>query len=76
MTWTEKDNKLQKTFTFRNFRDAIAWMVKASYVIDKMDHHPEWTNIYNRVEIKLCTHDAGDKITEKDHKLADALDAI
>jgi 4a-hydroxytetrahydrobiopterin dehydratase len=74
--WIEEENKLTKTFTFKTFGDAIAWMVKASYMIEKMDHHPEWTNIYNKVNITLTTHDAGNKITEKDRKLAEALDLV
>jgi 4a-hydroxytetrahydrobiopterin dehydratase len=64
--WIEEENKLTKTFKFKTFGDAMAWMVKASYMIEKMDHHPEWTNIYNKVMVTLTTHDAGNKITEKD----------
>jgi len=74
--WTESDNKLHKTFTFKTFGDAMAWMVKASYAIEKMDHHPEWTNVYNRVKVTLCTHDAGNIVTDKDRKLAEILDAL
>ena len=74
--WTEENNKLTKTFIFKNFGDAMAWMVKASYVIEKMGHHPEWTNIYNKVYVSLCTHDAGNKITELDKKLAAQLDLV
>jgi len=74
--WIEEDNKLTKTFKFKTFGDAIAWMVKASYFIEKMDHHPEWTNIYNKVMVTLTTHDAGNKITEKDRNLAEALDLV
>lgn len=74
--WTEKDHKLQKTFVFRNFSEAFAFMVKVAFVAEKMDHHPEWTNIYNRVMISLSTHDAGNQVTEKDHKMAAAIDKI
>jgi 4a-hydroxytetrahydrobiopterin dehydratase len=61
---------------FTDFSEAIAWMVKAGYVIEKLNHHPEWTNIYNRVEVKLTTHDAGNTVTDLDRKLADLLDAV
>lgn len=74
--WTEENNKLQKTFTFKTFGDAMAWMVKASYTIEKMDHHPEWTNIYNKVHVSLYTHDAKNTVTAKDQELARVLDAI
>jgi 4a-hydroxytetrahydrobiopterin dehydratase len=74
--WTEANNALQKTFTFKSFGDAMAWMTKASYIIEKMDHHPEWTNIYNKVHVRLTTHDAGNTITDKDRLLAAALDEV
>lgn len=74
--WIEQNNKLQKTFVFKSFVEAIAWMSKASLIIDKMDHHPEWTNIYNRVQVSLSTHDAGNIVTEKDRMLAEELDLL
>ncbi len=74
--WISIDNKLCKTFTFKDFAAAMAWMVKASYAIEKINHHPEWTNIYNRVEVKLCTHDAGNVITQKDYELAEILNQL
>jgi len=74
--WTESNNALQKTFTFKSFGDAMAWMIKASYIIEKMDHHPEWTNIYNKVHVRLTTHDAGNTISDKDRLLAAALDEV
>lgn len=74
--WKEENNALHKTFVFGGFPEAMAWMVKASYAIEKLNHHPEWTNVYNRVEVKLTTHDAGNQITELDGKLADILDGI
>jgi 4a-hydroxytetrahydrobiopterin dehydratase len=72
--WEEKDNSLQKTFTFKNFNEAWAWMTRAALAAEKMDHHPEWTNVYNRVVVKLSTHDAGNTVTDKDRKLAEAMD--
>ena len=76
MSWKEENNILEKTFKFKDFGEAISWMVKASFAIEKLNHHPEWTNVYNRVEVKLCTHDAGNKVTEKDRELAKILDDI
>jgi 4a-hydroxytetrahydrobiopterin dehydratase len=74
--WTEADNKLKKTFTFKNFSEAFAFMTRVAMLAEKMDHHPWWANIYNKVEIELNTHDAGDVVTDKDHKLAKAIDSI
>ena len=75
-TWTEHDHKLQKTFKFNSFMEAINWMAKAAVVIDQLDHHPEWTNVYNKVHVTLTTHDAGNTVTEKDRELARLLDEI
>lgn len=76
MEWTENDNALHKTFKFKTFLDSIKWMEKASIEIDKLDHHPEWTNVYNKVVVKLSTHDAGNTVTDKDRQLAALLDRI
>jgi 4a-hydroxytetrahydrobiopterin dehydratase len=72
--WEEKDNTLQKTFTFKDFNEAWAWMTRAALVAEKMDHHPEWTNVYNKVVVKLSTHSAGNTVTDLDRKLAEAMD--
>ena len=74
--WEEKNNSLNKTFQFDNFIDAIHWMKRCSEAIDQLDHHPEWTNVYNKVSVKLTTHDAGNTVTEKDRKLAALLDSL
>jgi 4a-hydroxytetrahydrobiopterin dehydratase len=74
--WKEESTSLTKTFVFADFGAAIAWMVKAGFAIEKMNHHPEWTNIYNKVIVTLTTHDAGNTVTEKDRKLAEILDAL
>lgn len=74
--WIEENNKLTKTFEFNTFADAITWMVKASFIIEKLNHHPEWTNMYNKVHVSLTTHDAGNTVTDKDRELANSLDAI
>jgi 4a-hydroxytetrahydrobiopterin dehydratase len=74
--WIEKDNKLKKTFLFKNFSEAFSFMTQVAFLAEKMDHHPNWSNVWNKVEIELNTHDAGNKVTEKDHKLAAAIDAL
>ena len=74
--WQEKDNKLIKTFQFKDFNEAFGWMTRAALAAEKMNHHPEWTNIYNRVEVKLSTHDAGDIVTDRDRKLAEIMDKL
>lgn len=73
--WKEENNKLSKTFVFKTFAEAVSWMVKVSFSIEKLNHHPEWTNVYNKVQITLTTHDAGNTITEKDRELAKVLDS-
>lgn len=74
--WEESTNELTKTFEFNSFEEAINFMVRASQEISKLNHHPEWTNIYNKVMVKLSTHDAGNTVTEKDWELARVLDGI
>ncbi|MEO8066106.1 MAG: 4a-hydroxytetrahydrobiopterin dehydratase [Flavobacteriales bacterium] len=74
--WTEQDNSLQRTFAFKDFSEAFAFMARVALIAEKMDHHPDWSNVYNRVHIKLNTHSAGDIVTEKDRKLAAAIDRI
>ena len=74
--WTEKDNKLQRTFTFKNFSEAFAFMTRVALVAEQMNHHPYWINVWNKVEIYLSTHDAGDIVTDKDRKLSASIDSI
>lgn len=74
--WREENNKLTKTFTFKDFTEAFGFMSKVAIVSEKMNHHPNWSNVYNRVSFELCTHDAGNVVTEKDRKLAAAIDAL
>lgn len=76
MNWTEENNQLSKTFKFRSFADAISWMVKAAFIIEKMNHHPEWSNVYNKVHVVLRSHDAGNIVTDRDRELAKALDTL
>jgi 4a-hydroxytetrahydrobiopterin dehydratase len=74
--WKEENNQLKRNFEFKNFIDAFAFMTKVALLAEKMNHHPNWSNVYNKVSIVLFTHDANDSITEKDRKLAAAIDAI
>ncbi len=76
MEWKNENNRLKKSFTFKDFREAFGFMTRVALTAEKMDHHPFWTNVYNKVEIELSTHDAGDTVTEKDHKLARAIDQL
>jgi 4a-hydroxytetrahydrobiopterin dehydratase len=74
--WTETDNKLYRKFEFADFSEAFAFMTRVAIEAEKMDHHPLWTNVWNKVEIWLSTHDAGDIVTEKDKKLAGKIDKL
>jgi 4a-hydroxytetrahydrobiopterin dehydratase len=74
--WTEKDNSLQASFQFKNFTQAFAFMTEVAFAAEKLNHHPDWSNVWNTVHFKLNTHDAGSTVTELDHKLAKAIDAI
>ena len=74
--WEAKENSLYRKFTFSDFSEAFAFMTRVALAAEKMDHHPRWTNVWNTVEIWLNTHDAGDVVTERDHKLAAAIDAL
>lgn len=74
--WKEEDNKLVCSLTFKDFKQALAFMNEVGEVAEAMDHHPWWGNVYNKVEIELTTHDAGNTVTEKDHKLASRIDEI
>jgi 4a-hydroxytetrahydrobiopterin dehydratase len=74
--WTESDNKLYKSFEFKDFVTAFSFMTKVALLAEKSNHHPTWTNTYNKVEIFLSTHDAGNKVTDKDRLLADEIDSV
>jgi 4a-hydroxytetrahydrobiopterin dehydratase len=76
MAWKEENNALHRSFEFKDFSEAFAFMTRVALAAEKMDHHPEWSNVYNQVKIKLYTHSAGDIVTEKDRKLAAAIDKI
>lgn len=74
--WTEEDNMLKRTFEFADFIQAFSFMTKVALLAEKMNHHPNWSNVYNKVEISLTSHDKGNIVTERDHKLAKAIDKI
>jgi 4a-hydroxytetrahydrobiopterin dehydratase len=75
--WAEANggDAIAKTFTFKNFNAAFGFMTRVALVAEKMDHHPEWRNVYRTVEVTLSTHDAGG-VTERDVKLARSMDEI
>lgn len=74
--WKEENNTLYKKLEFKDFSEAFAFMARVALAAEKMDHHPLWTNVYNKVEIWLSTHDAGDIVTDKDRKLASIIDKL
>jgi 4a-hydroxytetrahydrobiopterin dehydratase len=74
--WTEEDNRMKKTFVFKDFQEAFAFMTRVAFLAEAQNHHPNWSNVYNKVNIELTTHDAGNVITDKDRKLAQAIDRI
>lgn len=76
MNWEEKENSLYKKLQFKDFNEAFAFMTRVALIAEKMDHHPKWTNVWNTVEIWLSTHDAGNTVTERDRKLAKAIDNL
>ena len=74
--WKLESDALEKSFRFGSFREAISFLVRASFEAEEMDHHPDWTNVYNRVSVRLRTHDAGGKVTARDVELARRLQRI
>ena len=75
--WSEDEGRdaISKSFTFADFNEAFGWMTRAALVAEKMDHHPEWFNVWNRVDVTLSTHSAGG-LTDLDIRLAKKMDAI
>lgn len=74
--WTEKNGQLHQIFEFKDFSEAFAFMTRVALLAETQGHHPEWSNVWNKVEINLCTHDQGNKITEKDRELAAKIDKL
>jgi 4a-hydroxytetrahydrobiopterin dehydratase len=75
--WTDVDGRdaISRKFTFKDFNEAFGFMARAALIAEKLDHHPEWFNVYNRVEVTLATHDAGG-VTERDLKLAQEMNRL
>jgi 4a-hydroxytetrahydrobiopterin dehydratase len=76
MEWKHENNRLTRTFKFKDFGEAFGFMTRVALQAEKMNHHPTWTNTWNTVHIELSTHDAGDVVTDKDRKLAEEIDLI
>ena len=73
--WEHRGDRIARTFRFGSFAEAFGWMTSVAIVADKLDHHPEWRNVYSRVEVELTTHDAGG-LSERDFTLARAMDEL
>jgi 4a-hydroxytetrahydrobiopterin dehydratase len=73
--WSYESGKLTKRFKFADFVKAFGWMSSVALVAEKLDHHPDWKNVYNRVDVELVTHDAGG-VTARDFELAEKMDAL
>lgn len=76
MSWIEVDNGLESEFGFASFREAFAFMTRVAFVAEEHNHHPEWSNVYGTVKIRLTTHDEGSVVTDVDRLVAEAIDAI
>lgn len=76
MSWKEENNSLKRVFKFKDFSEAFAFMTRVALEAEKLNHHPTWTNTWNTVSIELSTHDAGNKVTDLDRKLASAIDKL
>lgn len=68
--WNRKDQALERTFQFEDFNSAFGFMTRVALLAERMDHHPDWTNVYNRVHIRLSTHSAGSIVTDRDIQMA------
>ncbi len=74
--WKEENNTLKRTFEFKDFTEAFGFMARVAIIAEKLGHHPNWSNVYNKVSFELTTHDEGNTITEKDRKLAKEIDQL
>ena len=74
--WVETNNKLEREFVFKDFSEAFAFMTRVAFLAEKHEHHPDWSNVWNKVKISLSTHEAGNVVTEKDRLLATAIDQL
>ncbi len=76
INWQEGSDKLSCSLQFTHFADAFSFMTRVAFLAEKYDHHPKWTNVYNKVDIELSTHDAGNVVTDKDWHLAKEISKI
>lgn len=76
MQWTEHEGKLEREFVFADFSEAFGFMTRVALLAEQADHHPDWSNSWNRVRISLTTHDAGSVVTDRDRNLAAAIDRL
>lgn len=76
MIWKEEDNCLSAKCTFVDFITAFAFMTEVAIHAEKQNHHPNWSNVWNTVDIRLTTHDAGNTVTDKDRRLAETISTI
>ncbi|MFS8615553.1 MAG: 4a-hydroxytetrahydrobiopterin dehydratase [Solitalea sp.] len=74
--WKESENKLYRHFEFEDFKEAWGFMTRVALLAEQMNHHPEWKNVYNKVDIWLSSHDAGDVVTAKDRELAEKIEEL
>jgi 4a-hydroxytetrahydrobiopterin dehydratase len=74
--WQLAGDALAKTYTFKSFPEALGFMLRVGFEAEALNHHPEWTNVYSRVEVRLRTHDAGGKVTAKDIELAKRFEKV
>lgn len=74
--WDLRDDAIHRDFTFADFREAVAFIVRLGFEAEQRGHHPELTNVYNRVGVTFTTHDAGNKVTQKDLDMAAAANAV
>ena len=74
--WQETNNKLTRSFRFKDFREAFVFMSEVAEIAETLEHHPTWHNTYNKVDIELTTHSAGNTVTDKDRELAAEIDRV
>ena len=75
MAWDERDGALHRSFRFADFSEAFAFLTRVAMHAERQDHHPEFTSVWNRVDFRLTSHDAGG-VTERDRQLAEAIDRL
>lgn len=74
--WAEDGGRLRRSFEFRDFTEAWGFMAKVALLAEKADHHPNWSNVWNKVDIELTTHSAGNTVTDKDTTLAEQINQL